>query len=64
VKALDLSEALASLVGCSPFLGGDPYRAGRLLENLESLVRPVPKYELSFSRGGRSWALLKHATVA
>jgi hypothetical protein len=61
VRVLHLSEALASLVACSPFLSGDPYRAGQLLQNLESLVRAVPKYELSFSRSGRSWALLRDA---
>ena len=64
LRPLHLSEALASLLACCPFVGRDPYRADQLLQNLESLVRGVPAYELSFALAGRSWTLLREAVQA
>ena len=61
LRPLDLTECLASLVACCAFVSRDPYRADQLLQNLEALVRPAATYELSFSRDGRSWDLLRGA---
>jgi hypothetical protein len=59
LQPIDLPECLASLVACSPFVSRDPYRADRLLQNLESMLQRVPAYELHFSRTGSSFDLFR-----
>jgi hypothetical protein len=61
LRPLGLAETLASLVSCTPFINRDPYRADRLLQNLESLLGSVPTYELAFSRDRGFWDVLRGA---
>lgn len=61
LQALELGECLASLIASAPFASRDPYRAAQLMQNLEALARPVPAYELRFSRTGRAFDLLRAA---
>ena len=44
------SVALARVAACAPYVNTDPFRAGRLLESLESLVVKVPVLTLTFPR--------------
>ena len=62
LRALERSECLASLVASTPYVSRDPYRAAQLLQNLEALARPVPAYEVRFSRTGRAFDLLRGAS--
>lgn len=64
LRPLALAETLASLVACTPFVNRDPYRLDRVLQNLESLLRTVPTYELAFSRDGGFWDVLRDARAS
>lgn len=64
VRRLGLAETLASLVACTPFVNRDPYRTALLLQNLESLLRCVPTYELAFARDGSFWDVLRRAEAS
>ena len=64
LRPLGLAETLASLFACTPFVNRDPYRMERLLQNLESLLRPVPTYELAFSRDVAFWDVLRGAKAS
>ncbi len=43
------SQALASLLTCTPFVNRDPWVADRLLGNLDALLRKAPAQELAFA---------------
>jgi hypothetical protein len=62
LQPLPLGDCVASLTACAPFVSRDPHRAARLLENLESLARGVPAFELHFTRSGRAFELLRAAS--
>lgn len=50
VRGLSGSLALARLVACAPVANDDPYRTGRLLDNLDCLLRSVGVSTLRFAR--------------
>jgi hypothetical protein len=64
LRRLGLAETLASLVACTPFVNRDPYRTALLLQNLESLLRSVPTYELAFARDLSFWDVLRRAEAS
>ncbi len=43
------SDAVASLLKCTPFVNRDPFVADRLLGNLDALLRGAPAQELAFA---------------
>lgn len=59
LRPLSPAAALASLVAAAPFVNRDPWRREALLAVLERLARAVPAWEVTFSREGGLWAMLK-----
>lgn len=64
LEALPRSAAVAKLVGCAPFVNGDPHRREALFETAERLTRELPARRLSFAKRGGFWPLLSAARVA
>ncbi|MDH3522241.1 MAG: hypothetical protein OES32_01520 [Acidobacteriota bacterium] len=62
-RPLSTAAAVAAVLGCAPFVNGDPYRLPVLMDNLESLVRGIPTGVLEFSLGGAPWPVLEAATA-
>jgi hypothetical protein len=58
VRPIGKAETLASLFSCAPFVNHSPHAAASLASNLESLVRSVPSYVLTFRREADFWHLL------
>ena len=48
LRPLTDAETVALLFGCAPFINSDPFRRGRLLENIEACARDLPADELTF----------------
>jgi hypothetical protein len=61
LRRLSPAAALAALVAAAPFVNRDPWRREALLAVLERLARAVPAWEVTFSREGRLWAILRSA---
>ncbi|PYQ55620.1 MAG: hypothetical protein DMF53_27700 [Acidobacteria bacterium] len=59
LRPLSPAAALASLVAAAPFVNCDPFRRETLLAVLERLARAVPAWEVTFSREGGLWAMVK-----
>ncbi len=59
LRPLSPAAALAVLVAAAPFVNRDPCRREALLAVLERLARAVPAREVTFSREGGLWAMLK-----
>ncbi|HSU82474.1 MAG TPA: hypothetical protein VLR69_08645, partial [Thermoanaerobaculia bacterium] len=59
LRPLSPAAALAGLVAAAPFVNRDPWRREALLGVLERIARAVPAYELTFSRAGDPWAILR-----
>jgi hypothetical protein len=59
LRPLSPAAALASLLAAAPFVNRDPWRREALLAVLERLVRAVPAFEVSFTREGDLWSILK-----
>ncbi|MFL6233054.1 MAG: hypothetical protein ACJ76N_07965 [Thermoanaerobaculia bacterium] len=59
LRPLSPAAALAALVAASPFVNRDPWRREALLAVLERLARSVPAWEVTFSREGGLWGMLK-----
>ena len=54
-------QALAALVGSAPYVNQDPYRVLDLMTALESLLRAVGSYDLTFRQDPGFWPLLAAA---
>jgi hypothetical protein len=59
LRPLSPAAALAALVAAAPFVNRDPWRREALLAVLERLARSVPAWEVTFSREGGLWGMLK-----
>lgn len=62
LEPLPRAVAAASLAACSPTVNADPFRADRLLANLDRLVHSTPAYRLTFALDGGAADLLRRAT--
>ena len=51
VTSLRGAKAVAHLAACAPYVNGDPFRVGRLLQTLEHFVAILPTVVLTFPRG-------------
>lgn len=59
LEPLSRARATGLLLGCSPFVNGDPHRSSRLLETIDSLLAHVPTATLTFSKAGGFWDLFR-----
>ena len=59
IRPMRRSQAVAFLIGCSPFVNADPHRLDRLTDNLLHLLSGFPMSELTFSIEGDFWRLLE-----
>ncbi len=64
LEAMSKAAATGLLLGCSPFVNGDPHQTSRLLETIDALLAHVPASTLTFNKAGGFWDLLRHATGA
>lgn len=58
LRPLGRAEAVAFLLGCSPFVNVDPHRVDALTANLVRLCRHLRPSELTFSKEGGFWPLV------
>lgn len=54
---LSRASATSLLLGCSPFVNGDPHQTSRLLETIDTLLTHVPTSTLTFTKAGGFWNL-------
>lgn len=64
LEPMSRAAATGLLLGCSPFVNGDPHRTSTLLETIDTLLAHVPASTLTFTKAGGFWDLLRHATGA
>lgn len=58
---LSRAQATSLLLGCCPFVNGDPNQTSDLLETIEHVLRHVPTSTLTFTKAGGFWPLLHEA---
>jgi hypothetical protein len=61
---LGRAAAIATLAACAPYVNRDPFRARRLLGNLETLLATPETHELSFASRPGIWETLAQRPVA
>jgi len=61
LQPMGRAGALSTLVACSPYVNTDPFRADRLLSNLDRLLHSTPAYQLTFALDGAAPDLLARA---
>lgn len=62
-RPLALAAAVAELAAAAPFVNADPFRAPRLLENLESIAALSGMEELTFRLDPAFWDVVEPAAV-
>jgi hypothetical protein len=58
LQVMSRAEATAALLACSPNVNLNPFWQERLVSNLQTLVKTVPVYFLTFVRDGGFWDVL------
>jgi hypothetical protein len=65
IRPLRPALAIAALIGCSPFVNRDPYRAEKLFDNLQRVNARLPVQALASDAGRQVWdALQQRANCA
>lgn len=62
LQPLSRASATSLLLGCSPFVNGDPHQTSRLLETIDTLLAHVPTSTLTFTKAGGFWGLFDAGT--
>lgn len=57
LEPLSRAQATSLMLGCSPFVNGDPNQTSRLLETIDTLLCHVPTSTLTFTKAGGFWNL-------
>lgn len=59
LRALSLTETIALLLRCSPYVNLDAARTDALLDRASEIARSVPRATLRFRRNGDVWPILR-----